>query len=171
MSFDGGGHTGFRPTPPYRGRRRRPGDHGGADRVSTHAPVPGATQAGFGALGLLVVSTHAPVPGATVPPPAAPRGRAPFRPTPPYRGRPIHATSATAAARFRPTPPYRGRHGEQLLHHRLQGFDPRPRTGGDASGKLPVWFRCPCFDPLLCDRNICSNRKTREEAGRTRTCL
>ena len=122
----------FRPTPPYRGRRYSP--RSASRNASSFRPTPpyrGRPWGWLQAASSRRVSTHAPVPGATLPQPqSSPACR--FRPTPPYRGRRgdprlgrpagrsfdprprtggdvIYGTRSSWGGAFRPTPPYRGR--------------------------------------------------------------
>ena len=127
--------------------------------VSIHAPVQGATHEKRPEVDLFIVSIHAPVQGATVGDPVAKSCLA-FQSTPPCRGRlpnvkiishpflvSIHAPvqGATGAnrpsprpQRFQSTPPCRGRLFILQGKHCPQGFNPRPRAGGDSISKLTV---------------------------------
>ena len=72
-----------------------------------------------------------------------PDGKAisPFRPTPPYRGRRTPCPAICSTIPFRPTPPYRGRRRrDRSTLWAGQGFDPRPRTGGDLGAAGVQWL-------------------------------
>ena len=68
-----------------------------------------------------------------------------FQSTPPRGGR--RAASRTAAsllARFQSTPPRGGRPDARQRSRRLEGFNPRPRAGGDRAMSI----RCRWHDPV-----------------------
>ncbi len=119
-------------------------------------PRTGGDGEGFYGQGCRAVSIRAPARGATRPASASQRCLM-FRSAPPHGGRPRRQQRATCLPEFRSAPPHGGRqhgcvstisrrefrsappHGgrQAELHQRGvgNGFDPRPRTGGDPSAK------------------------------------
>ena len=104
------GRSAFQPTRPYGARHpARLPMRVLQPRVSTHAPLWGATALRLPVVGQLVVSTHAPLWGATCGRSSASLGRAKFQPTRPYGARPSSSQTRSRCALFQPTRPYGAR--------------------------------------------------------------
>ena len=134
----------FRSTPPRRGRQA-PSTRPSARRgVSIHAPAKGATRCAVGVDRDADVSIHAPAKGATRL--GAMRTTCQtFRSTPPRRGRRGQLVSRSAID-VSIHAPAKGATGRREPASRLDGFDPRPREGGDAAASHRH-ERCRGFDP------------------------
>ena len=110
------GRSAFQPTRPYGARHpARLPMRVLQPRVSTHAPLWGATALRLPVVGQLVVSTHAPLWGATCGRSSASLGRAKFQPTRPYGARPSSSQTRSRCALFQPTRPYGARRRSRFL--------------------------------------------------------
>ncbi len=179
----------FRSAPPHGGR---PGASTPRSRISSFDPRPrtGGDLMGFvRRFWHVLVSIRAPARGATPCRRYAGRGpdvsiRAPargatcrsgadhrsglFRSAPPHGGRRCLASRSRISGMFRSAPPHGGRRTSGTVNIYVNGFDPRPRTGGDvdrlcrgdgagvsirapARGATPYFPYFPyspwCFDP------------------------